>query len=86
MDGIVQKKAVLPKFCIHLKTGADNSKMIKDVERFSSLNTDVVIPNDITSTPETMPGGFLEFTSKHHNLKLKKSIGSTKTSEFLQMQ
>ena len=62
-----------------LKLGADNSKIIKDVEIFRSLTTDIVAPNEILSMPERLLGDFLEFTSKHHELHLSKCTGSTKT-------
>ena len=53
-----QNKDALLKFCTPLKTNADNSKMIKCVERSRSLTTDIVVPNDITPMPEKLLGDF----------------------------
>ena len=54
--------------------------MIKDVERFRSLTTDIVTPNDILPMHDESPGEFLEFINKCHELQLSKCVGSTKTS------
>ena len=62
----MQKKEILPTFCIPLKTGVDNSKMIKDVEIFPILNTDIATHNDIPPMPDKLPGDFFEFISKHY--------------------
>ena len=46
IDSMGQNKDALPKFYMPLKTRVDSRKMIKDVERFRSLTTDVVTPNE----------------------------------------
>ena len=55
IDGMGQKKDVYPKFCVPLRKVADNSKMINDVERFSSLTTGIVAtPNEIPPMPDKL--------------------------------
>ena len=51
-----------------LKMEADNSKMIKDVERFRSSTTVIVTPNDIPPMPDKLPDDFFKFIIKHHEL------------------
>ena len=80
MDSMVQNKDVFPKFCMPLKTGIENRKMIKHDERFSSLMTNIVTPNCTPPMPEKSQGDFLEFISKNHKLQLRKCAGSTKTT------
>ena len=81
VNGMGQNKDALLNFYMPLETRVDSRKIIKDVERFRSLTTNVVMPNDcLPHTWKITRWFFLKFIGKFHELQSSKHTSSAKTS------